>query len=159
VPALEHNGKILGESLDLIKYVDASFEGTPLFPTVRTKHCTLLLFFSLHTFSYHLFFSCWSRLIMWSWNYFRILRRKSLVSNWYPMLIHSPETCSFHWKEMLYKKPVSAIFKFVNRGKFSFSSFFGSYNGDLNQVLLLNTWRMLLVNLMMAHSCLVNSVL
>ncbi|XP_027934553.1 glutathione S-transferase L3-like isoform X2 [Vigna unguiculata] len=37
VPALEHNGKILGESLDLIKYVDASFEGTPLFPTDPAK--------------------------------------------------------------------------------------------------------------------------
>ncbi|XP_047147310.1 glutathione S-transferase L3-like [Vigna umbellata] len=32
VPSLEHNGKVLGESLDLIKYVDANFEGTPLFP-------------------------------------------------------------------------------------------------------------------------------
>ncbi|XP_039690049.1 glutathione S-transferase L3, partial [Medicago truncatula] len=32
VPSLKHNGKVLGESLDLIKYVDANFEGTPLFP-------------------------------------------------------------------------------------------------------------------------------
>ncbi|XP_027935453.1 glutathione S-transferase L3-like [Vigna unguiculata] len=32
VPSLEHNGKVLGQSLDLIKYVDANFEGTPLFP-------------------------------------------------------------------------------------------------------------------------------
>ncbi|XP_010047004.1 glutathione S-transferase L3-like [Eucalyptus grandis] len=32
VPALEHNGKIIGESLDLIKYVDSNFEGPPLFP-------------------------------------------------------------------------------------------------------------------------------
>ncbi|XP_004497444.1 glutathione S-transferase L3-like [Cicer arietinum] len=32
VPSLEHNGKVLGESLDLIKYVDANFEGTPLLP-------------------------------------------------------------------------------------------------------------------------------
>lgn len=37
VPALEHNGKVLGESLDLIKYVDANFEGTPLFPTDPAK--------------------------------------------------------------------------------------------------------------------------
>ncbi|RHN79851.1 putative glutathione transferase [Medicago truncatula] len=34
VPSLKHNGKVLGESLDLIKYVDANFEGTPLFPNV-----------------------------------------------------------------------------------------------------------------------------
>ncbi|XP_048127849.1 glutathione S-transferase L3-like isoform X2 [Rhodamnia argentea] len=32
VPALEHNGKIVGESLDLIKYVDSNFEGPSLFP-------------------------------------------------------------------------------------------------------------------------------
>ncbi|KAL3753888.1 hypothetical protein ACJRO7_001173 [Eucalyptus globulus] len=32
VPALEHNGKIIGESLDLIKYVDSNFEGPSLFP-------------------------------------------------------------------------------------------------------------------------------
>ncbi|XP_058746846.1 glutathione S-transferase L3-like [Vicia villosa] len=37
VPSLEHNGKILGESLDLIKYLDANFEGTPLFPTDPAK--------------------------------------------------------------------------------------------------------------------------
>ncbi|GMY19550.1 glutathione S-transferase L3-like isoform X2 [Fagus crenata] len=30
VPALEHNGKIIGESLDLIKYVDSNFEGPSL---------------------------------------------------------------------------------------------------------------------------------
>ncbi|GKV05715.1 hypothetical protein SLEP1_g17691 [Rubroshorea leprosula] len=32
VPSLEHNGKIIGESLDLIKYVDSNFEGPSLFP-------------------------------------------------------------------------------------------------------------------------------
>ncbi|OMO72656.1 hypothetical protein CCACVL1_17673, partial [Corchorus capsularis] len=32
VPALEHNGKIIGESLDLIKYVDSNFEGPSLLP-------------------------------------------------------------------------------------------------------------------------------
>lgn len=32
VPALEHNGKITGESLELIKYVDSNFEGPSLFP-------------------------------------------------------------------------------------------------------------------------------
>jgi glutathione S-transferase len=37
VPALEHNGKILGESLDLIKYVDQNFEGPKLFPEDEAK--------------------------------------------------------------------------------------------------------------------------
>ncbi|KAK7332512.1 hypothetical protein VNO80_29265 [Phaseolus coccineus] len=37
VPSLEHNGKVLGESLDLIKYVDANIEGTPLFPSDPAK--------------------------------------------------------------------------------------------------------------------------
>ncbi|KAK3445318.1 hypothetical protein EUGRSUZ_A01199 [Eucalyptus grandis] len=32
VPALEYNGKIIGESLDLIKYVDSNFGGPSLFP-------------------------------------------------------------------------------------------------------------------------------
>ncbi|CAH8371199.1 unnamed protein product [Eruca vesicaria subsp. sativa] len=32
VPALEHNGKIIGESLDLIKYVDINFDGPSLYP-------------------------------------------------------------------------------------------------------------------------------
>lgn len=32
VPALEHNGKIIGESLDLIKYIDTNFEGPSLLP-------------------------------------------------------------------------------------------------------------------------------
>ncbi|PON72788.1 S-crystallin [Parasponia andersonii] len=37
VPALEHNGKVIGESLDLIKYVDTNFEGPSLFPTDPAK--------------------------------------------------------------------------------------------------------------------------
>ncbi|KAK7396537.1 hypothetical protein VNO78_17615 [Psophocarpus tetragonolobus] len=37
VPSLEHNGKVLGESLDLIKYVDANFEGPPLVPADPAK--------------------------------------------------------------------------------------------------------------------------
>ncbi|XP_058771060.1 glutathione S-transferase L3-like [Vicia villosa] len=37
VPSLEHNGKVLGESLDLVKYVDANFEGTPLSPNDPAK--------------------------------------------------------------------------------------------------------------------------
>ncbi|KAL7136556.1 hypothetical protein ABFS83_10G038800 [Erythranthe nasuta] len=32
VPALEHNGKIIGESLDLIKYLDSTFDGPSLLP-------------------------------------------------------------------------------------------------------------------------------
>ncbi|CAN0926773.1 Glutathione S-transferase L1, partial [Linum grandiflorum] len=32
VPALEHNGKIIVESLDILRYVDTNFEGPPLFP-------------------------------------------------------------------------------------------------------------------------------
>ncbi|XP_061366653.1 glutathione S-transferase L3-like [Gastrolobium bilobum] len=37
VPSLEHNGKVLGESLDLIKYVDANFEGPSLVPIDPAK--------------------------------------------------------------------------------------------------------------------------
>ncbi|GAA0154596.1 transferase [Lithospermum erythrorhizon] len=32
VPALEHNGKVIGESLDLVKYIDSNFEGPSLLP-------------------------------------------------------------------------------------------------------------------------------
>jgi len=37
VPALDHNGKIIGESLDLIKYVDSNFEGPSLQPNDPAK--------------------------------------------------------------------------------------------------------------------------
>ncbi|OAY41062.1 glutathione S-transferase L3 isoform X1 [Manihot esculenta] len=37
VPALEHNGKIIGESLDLIKYIDSNFEGPSLLPDDPAK--------------------------------------------------------------------------------------------------------------------------
>jgi glutathione S-transferase len=37
VPSLEHNGKVIGESLDLVKYLDANFEGTPLTPNDPAK--------------------------------------------------------------------------------------------------------------------------
>ncbi|XP_024028885.1 glutathione S-transferase L3-like [Morus notabilis] len=37
VPALEHNGKVIGESLDLIKYVDSNFQGPSLFPDDSAK--------------------------------------------------------------------------------------------------------------------------
>ncbi|CAI0471620.1 unnamed protein product [Linum tenue] len=37
VPALEHNGKIIGESLDLVKYLDANFEGPSITPDDPAK--------------------------------------------------------------------------------------------------------------------------
>ncbi|KAG8376489.1 hypothetical protein BUALT_Bualt09G0068800 [Buddleja alternifolia] len=37
VPSLEHNGKVIGESLDLIKYIDTSFEGPDLLPDDPAK--------------------------------------------------------------------------------------------------------------------------
>ncbi|XP_010543352.1 PREDICTED: glutathione S-transferase L3-like [Tarenaya hassleriana] len=37
VPALEHDGKVMGESLDLIKYLDINFEGPSLYPEDRAK--------------------------------------------------------------------------------------------------------------------------
>ena len=43
VPSLEHNNKVRGESLDLIKYIDSHFEGPSLFLYVRFGDKTLLL--------------------------------------------------------------------------------------------------------------------
>lgn len=37
VPALEHNGKVIGESLDLLEYLENNFEGPKLFPTDPAK--------------------------------------------------------------------------------------------------------------------------
>ncbi|KAL6507955.1 Glutathione S-transferase L3 [Orobanche gracilis] len=37
VPALEHNGEVIGESLDLIKYVDTNFKGPSLLPDDPAK--------------------------------------------------------------------------------------------------------------------------
>ncbi|XP_026426436.1 glutathione S-transferase L3-like isoform X1 [Papaver somniferum] len=37
VPALEHNNEVIGESLDLIKYLDTNFEGPALFPNDPAK--------------------------------------------------------------------------------------------------------------------------
>jgi hypothetical protein len=37
VPSLEHNGKVAGESLDLIKYIDDNFQGPALLPQVRSE--------------------------------------------------------------------------------------------------------------------------
>ncbi|KAI3873212.1 hypothetical protein MKX03_031416 [Papaver bracteatum] len=37
VPALEHNNEVIGESLDLIKYLDTNFEGPALLPNDPAK--------------------------------------------------------------------------------------------------------------------------
>ncbi|MCL7047286.1 hypothetical protein MKW94_017382 [Papaver nudicaule] len=37
VPALEHNNEVIGESLDLIKYIDTNFEGPALLPNDPAK--------------------------------------------------------------------------------------------------------------------------
>ncbi|KAL5725737.1 glutathione transferase [Ranunculus cassubicifolius] len=37
VPALEHKNKIIGESLDLIKYLDSNFDGPSLYPKDAAK--------------------------------------------------------------------------------------------------------------------------
>lgn len=37
VPSLEHNNEVKGESLDLIKYIDAHFEGPALLPDVSVN--------------------------------------------------------------------------------------------------------------------------
>ncbi|XP_019159523.1 PREDICTED: glutathione S-transferase L3-like [Ipomoea nil] len=37
VPSLEHNNKVIGESLDLIKYIDSNFEGPRLLPNDPEK--------------------------------------------------------------------------------------------------------------------------
>ncbi|CAM0872603.1 unnamed protein product [Alopecurus aequalis] len=37
IPCLEHNNKITGESLDMIKYMDSNFEGPKLFPDDSEK--------------------------------------------------------------------------------------------------------------------------
>ncbi|KAI3822615.1 hypothetical protein L1987_10210 [Smallanthus sonchifolius] len=37
VPSLEHDNKIIGESLDLLRYLDAHFEGPPLLPNDPAK--------------------------------------------------------------------------------------------------------------------------
>lgn len=34
VPSIEHNGKVTGESLDVLKYLDSHFDGPKLEPTV-----------------------------------------------------------------------------------------------------------------------------
>lgn len=38
VPALEHNNEVIGESLDLIRYIDSNFEGPSLFPDEPAKN-------------------------------------------------------------------------------------------------------------------------
>ncbi|KAL3825943.1 hypothetical protein ACJIZ3_021972 [Penstemon smallii] len=48
VPALEHNGKIIGESLNLVKYIDANFKGPALLPDdpAKQKYAEELLAYS-----------------------------------------------------------------------------------------------------------------
>ncbi|MCL7050023.1 hypothetical protein MKW94_029957 [Papaver nudicaule] len=49
VPALEHNNEVIGESLDLIKYLDTNFEGPALLPNDPAKREFLKIFhFNLH---------------------------------------------------------------------------------------------------------------
>lgn len=43
VPALEHNNRVIGESLDLIKYIDTNFEGPSLTPDVSIDESFVLL--------------------------------------------------------------------------------------------------------------------
>lgn len=43
VPSLEHNNEVKGESLDLLKYIDSSFEGPSLFPSVSFTFFILTL--------------------------------------------------------------------------------------------------------------------
>lgn len=38
MPSLEHNNKIIGESLVLLKYLDDNFEGPKLLPNVRCEY-------------------------------------------------------------------------------------------------------------------------
>jgi glutathione S-transferase len=52
VPSLEHDGKVLAESIDLIKYVDANFEGPSLVPNVRKKKLSPNLFFIFFIFMF-----------------------------------------------------------------------------------------------------------
>lgn len=46
VPSLEHNNKVIGESLDIIKYIDANFKGPSLFPDVSIvfELCTRIIY-------------------------------------------------------------------------------------------------------------------
>ncbi|XP_075513587.1 glutathione S-transferase L3-like isoform X2 [Primulina tabacum] len=48
VPALEHNNQVMGESLDLIRYIDSNFEGPSLFPSdpVKREFAEELLLFT-----------------------------------------------------------------------------------------------------------------
>lgn len=46
VPALEHDGKVIGESMDLLNYLDEHFEGPKLAPVVSNLRCTSTYFLS-----------------------------------------------------------------------------------------------------------------
>nr|GMD38263.1 glutathione S-transferase L3-like isoform X1 [Ipomoea batatas] len=85
VPALEHNNKIIGESLDLVKYIDSNFEGPSLLPNVTLK--ILLIVLSL---SYIPFLACPQvgkaapltlNIYKMFVNCYRILRSRSLLKS------------------------------------------------------------------------------
>lgn len=46
MPALEHNNQVLGESLDVVKYIDSNFEGPALLPDVRCHFLIVYLVFA-----------------------------------------------------------------------------------------------------------------
>lgn len=99
MPALEHNGKIVGESLDLIKYVDSNFEGPSLLPDVRCAEFIVAIDKKL--LSHHLTSS--NAMLC---KYCRILRKESLLKNCFPTLIHSTSLCMVHSKETQQRKLV-----------------------------------------------------
>lgn len=53
VPALEHDGKVVGESMDLLYYLDEKFEGPKLAPTVSNLASILVLIFHLSCIQIH----------------------------------------------------------------------------------------------------------
>jgi len=116
----------------------------------QCKNC--IFFLTLHF--------CLSFSVELSWEYIvfpRILPRKNLVSNWFLMLILSPKSCILHWKEIQYNKPVSTVLVLQTEESVVWVPVKLIFRiGDFNQVLLLITWRILLENLMMGHSFLVN---
>ncbi|XP_048552103.1 protein IN2-1 homolog B-like [Triticum urartu] len=59
VPALEHNKQVIGESLDLLKYIDNNFDGPALLPhdSAKKQFAEELLAYS-DSFNASAFFSC-----------------------------------------------------------------------------------------------------
>jgi hypothetical protein len=77
VPSLEHNNKITGESLVLLKYLEDNFEGPKLLPNVRCEYVTIFtpLSPSLSLFMFTDF------LMINLLKYYRILRNSSLLKS------------------------------------------------------------------------------